>query len=67
MLNQYSANWAIYCFQEESALIAGPYYLLTEVFLKYKSQSERITAPEKKEIITLLKTLKLNDLKALII
>lgn len=67
LLNQYSANWAIYCFQEESALIAGPYYLLTEVFQKYKSQSERMSAPEKKEILTLLKTLKLNDLNALLI
>ena len=67
LLNHYSANWAIYCFQEESALIAGPYYLLTEVFQKYKSQSEKMSAPEKKEIITLLKTLKLNDLNALII
>ena len=67
LLNLYSANWAIYCFQEDSALIAGPYYLLTEVFQKYKSQRERMTAPENKEIITLLKALKLNDLNALII
>lgn len=67
LLNQYSANWAIYCFQEESALIAGPYYLLTEVFQKYNSQSERMSVPEKKEIMALLKTLKLNGLNALII
>lgn len=49
MLNRFSADWSIYCFQEDSALIAGPYYLLYEAYEKYKVQCEKISVPEKKK------------------
>lgn len=62
ILDLYSSNWALYCFQEESAIIAGPYRLLFEACQKYMSQTERVSAPEKKEILALIKELKLESL-----
>lgn len=62
ILDLYSSNWALYCFQEDSAIIAGPYRLLSEVFQKYENQTEKLSVPEKKEILALAKELKLTTL-----
>lgn len=62
ILDTYSSNWALYCFQEESALIAGSYKLLVDAYTLYDSQVEKITVPEKKVIKKILKELKLDKL-----
>lgn len=62
ILDLYSSDWALYCFQEESAIIAGPYHLLFEAYQKYMDQPEKVSVPEKKEILALIKELKLKSL-----
>lgn len=49
-LDRYSSNWELYCFQEESALVAGTYKLIVDAYNLYAGQPEKITVPEKCEI-----------------
>lgn len=62
LLDRYASNWSLYCFQEESALIAGSYKILVDAYNCYVSQPEKITVPEKNEIKKLIKELKLDSL-----
>lgn len=58
LLDHYSTNWNLYCFQKEFAVIAAPYYLINDAHIKYLQQTERITISQRKYIEKLFKELK---------
>lgn len=63
ILDKFASNWALYCFQEDSAIVAGSYKLLSEAYDLYAAQNEKITVPQKRELSKLCKSLKIDNLK----
>lgn len=61
-LDEMSSNWNLYCFQKETALIAGSYRMVVDSFSMYKNQIEKISVPEKKVISKLISELRIHDL-----
>lgn len=61
-LDEMSSNWNLYCFQKETALIAGSYRMLVDSFSMYENQTEKISVPEKKVISKLIRELRIQDL-----
>lgn len=55
LLEEYSQNWNLFCFQEETAIIAGPYKLLFEVAQFYKNQPLRLDLQQRNFIKRALK------------
>jgi hypothetical protein len=62
ILEKYSNNWDLYCFQEETAMIAGPYRLLADAAKKYKLITCRMTIQQRQYIKSLFVKIKCNSL-----
>lgn len=67
LLEHYSNDWQIYCFQEEFAAFIGPYRLITDVYDKYIKQTERISTAQHKYIEKIFKDIKWGDIVSSII
>lgn len=63
LLDKFSSDWSLYCFQEETALIAGSYRLLFEVYNFYISQTERVSVDKKQELKRIVNDLQLKNLR----
>lgn len=62
LLERFANDWDLYCFQEETAILSGPYRLINDAAVKYKSQPQRLTVPQRKYIEMMLKKAKCKDL-----
>ncbi len=62
LLEKFSTNWNLYCFQEEYAAITGPYHLLIDVHQKYTQQAERISIQQRKYIEKIFKNIKCGEI-----
>lgn len=62
ILNRFSADWSLYCFQEESALIAGSYKLLVDAYNHYALQNEKLSGQQKQEISKIIRELGIENL-----
>lgn len=62
LLEHYSTNWNLYCFQEEYAAIVGPYRLITDAHKKYIQQTERISTLQRKYLEKIFKDIKWSNI-----
>lgn len=63
LLEHYSTNWNLYCFQEETVVLAGTYRLLCDAHSKYVVQQQKLTVPQYKYIRSLLNKAKCKNIE----
>ena len=67
MLDNYSLDWDLYCFQEEFAAIVAPYKLLTETNQAYLAQPERVSVNQRKYVEGMFNGLKWNSVVSILL